>query len=144
MMVQRCTNPKATKYPRYGAIGVRVSEAWLSFPQFLADMGKRPTGTTLDRFPNNGGHYEPGNCRWATITEQQRNTRSNVLVMFKGRTQCINAWGAELGITPSVLSYRIRAGWGDRAFTEPVKYGNRVVTKETARAPLSDGALVQP
>lgn len=75
-MHQRCRNPKCRQYKWYGARGVRVCERWESFENFLADMGERPNGKTLDRIDGEGD-YEPGNCRWATSSEQQRN-RSNV------------------------------------------------------------------
>lgn len=74
-MIGRCSNPKNVKWKYYGALGVRVCERWLSFENFLADMGARPTGTTIDRYPNNAGNYEPGNCRWATSIEQRHNRR---------------------------------------------------------------------
>jgi len=69
-MKQRCQNPHNIKYKYYGARGIKVCKRWQLFENFLADMGLRPRGNTLDRFPNNHGNYEPGNCRWAT-TEQQ-------------------------------------------------------------------------
>jgi hypothetical protein len=76
-MIQRCTNPKRHNYKWYGARGVTVCERWrMSFDAFLADMGDRPKGTTLDRFPNKEGNYEPGNCRWASQREQMRNSRN--------------------------------------------------------------------
>lgn len=74
-MIQRCHNPKDTKWPLYGARGVKVCERWRSFENFLADMGERPPETSIDRYPDNDGNYEPGNCRWATIWEQNRNLR---------------------------------------------------------------------
>lgn len=76
-MKQRCTNPKNPGYLDYGGRGIRVAVAWLSFANFLADMGVRPRGTTLDRV-DNAGNYEPGNCRWATRSAQNRNRRDSL------------------------------------------------------------------
>jgi hypothetical protein len=76
MMNARCNNPKATGYENYGGRGITVCERWRRFENFLADMGPRPAGTTLDRWPNNDGNYEPGNCRWATRAQQLGNRRA--------------------------------------------------------------------
>lgn len=73
-MIQRCTNPKNHKYPNYGARGITVCERWLTFENFLADVGERPDGLTLDR-KDNDGNYEPGNVRWATHKQQANNRR---------------------------------------------------------------------
>lgn len=77
MMIQRCTNPKATGYENYGGRGIKVSPRWRSFKRFLEDMGQRPPGTTLDRIDTNGD-YEPDNCKWSTKSEQQRNRRDSL------------------------------------------------------------------
>ena len=72
-MWQRCTNPAIHNFSSYGGRGISVCERWRSFDLFLADMGERPEGTSIDRFPARDGNYEPGNCRWATATQQARN-----------------------------------------------------------------------
>lgn len=73
-MIQRCTNPNNPGYAAYGGKGIAVHPAWRSFVSFLEDMGERPSlEHSLDRYPNRRGNYEPGNCRWATRSEQNSN-----------------------------------------------------------------------
>jgi hypothetical protein len=75
-MKDRCLNPNGSRYSSYGGAGIRVCGRWdNSFLHFLADMGPRPPRTSLDRFPDPNGNYEPGNCRWATAKEQRHNRR---------------------------------------------------------------------
>jgi hypothetical protein len=119
-MIERCTSPKSEKWPLYGGRGIRVCERWLAFESFLADMGERPSPRhTLDRIDNDKG-YEPGNCRWATQREQQRNRRNNRVLTYLGETMCLAAWADRVGLSVGTLGYRVRSGWPlDRALSEP-------------------------
>jgi hypothetical protein len=73
-MLQRCFNPKATGYKHYGGRGITVCERWLSFANFLADMGPRQAGYSIER-NNVNGSYEPDNCEWIPLADQPKNRR---------------------------------------------------------------------
>jgi hypothetical protein len=85
-MKERCLDPNLKSFKDYGGRGITVCDRWLnSFPNFLADMGPRPTPKhSIDRIGNNG-NYEPGNCRWATWDVQSRNMRGRTIT-FSGET----------------------------------------------------------
>jgi hypothetical protein len=74
-MKQRCFNPRHLKYPDYGGRGITVCEYYIDVVNWYADLGDPPPGMSLNRIDNDG-NYEPGNVRWATCCEQQRNRRS--------------------------------------------------------------------
>lgn len=105
-MIERCTNPKAIRFERYGARGIGVCDRWKNFQNFIADMGERKDGTSLDRIDNNKG-YEPGNCRWATSTEQARNRSVTRLMTVNGATKPVAEWAAIAGVSRNTLIARI-------------------------------------
>jgi hypothetical protein len=108
---RRCSQPNDKDYATYGARGIRVCERWhASFDAFLADMGERPQGTSIDRIDFRG-HYEPGNCRWADITTQIRNRSNTVRLTLNGQTQTIQEWSEQTGIKYTTIRSRIRKGW---------------------------------
>jgi hypothetical protein len=75
-MIRRCEDPKIDSYRWYGACGIKVCERWHDFANFLADMGPKPTrGHSIERVDNHIG-YQPGNCHWATLSEQAENRRN--------------------------------------------------------------------
>lgn len=119
-MMQRCNNPKASNYYRYGAIGITVCERWQDFASFLTDMGECACKEmTLDRI-DSSKDYEPGNCRWATQAEQNRNRPSHAVILaYNGAAKSLTDWAHEIGITPNTLRMRIKKlGWSvEKALT---------------------------
>lgn len=103
---QRCSNPNNPAYKDYGERGIRVEFA--SFEEFLADIGARPSpDLSLDRI-NNDGHYEAGNVRWATRSQQIANSRHAHYVTHNNETLLSKDWSDRLGIRSSTMSYRLQ------------------------------------
>jgi hypothetical protein len=110
-MRARCGNPDHPAFNDYGGRGITVCERWNDFANFLSDMGPKPSPRhEIDRI-NNGGNYEPDNCRWATRVVQHNNKRNNRLLTIGGRTQTIAQWARESSIDPGKLLQRVNAGW---------------------------------
>lgn len=110
-MRKRCCDSTHFAFDRYGGRGIDVCPEWLaSFEAFFSDMGPRPTPAhSLERVENNRG-YSPDNCVWADKKTQNRNTRQNRLVTFRGKTQCVSAWAEELGLPYQRTWGMIRSG----------------------------------
>lgn len=124
-MLQRCRDPEHAGYKRYGGRGIAVAEEWIGvagFARFLAHIGPRPSrGFSIDRKKNSLG-YEPGNVRWATRKEQQRNRDCNRLVTAHGKTLCVAEWAERLACAPSAIHDRLDDGWSEEdAVMRPVK-----------------------
>jgi len=113
-MIQRCTNRKNKKYPSYGGRGITVCTRWReSSTAFLTDMGPRPTPEHSLERRDNDGHYEPENCKWATVEDQMSNQRSNRRLTFNDRTLTAAQWARELNCSPMKIYNRLWAGWSD-------------------------------
>jgi hypothetical protein len=108
-MIGRCHSKTNRSFCNYGARGIVVCEEWRSdFAGFLRDMGTRPSPQhTLERM-NNDGNYEPNNCRWATRTEQNRNTRSNVVLLLDGEQMPLSVAAERCGLAYSAVQARLR------------------------------------
>lgn len=120
-MIARCTDQDHDSFEEYGGRGITVCERWLkSFTDFLSDVGKRPSEShSLDRIETNG-NYEPGNVRWATKSQQNRNLRTNALLVLDGKSATAAEWSEITGISPITIATRKRRGWTDeRTLTTP-------------------------
>lgn len=104
LMIKRCHNQHDKAFFRYGMRGIEVCERWrYSFPNFLADMGKKPSPEhSIDRIENDKGYF-PENCRWATKVEQARNTKRNRWYEYNGKRMLFTDWVEELKIPKSTL-----------------------------------------
>lgn len=106
-MRRRCTNPKHGAWPIYGGAGITVCKRWEKFVNFLADMGERPEGTTLDR-KEVEGNYEPKNCVWKTPTEQAENRLTTHWIEYKGKRHSVRAWARLCGCSFSTFYRKLK------------------------------------
>lgn len=122
-MHKRCSNERCRAYKNYGARGIRVCEEWSTpeaFLEWATENGYSP-GMELDRIDNDG-NYEPGNCRFVTKKNNDRNRRTNVFLSAFGETKCIAEWVEDerCVVADKTLRERIKLGWTpERAITEP-------------------------
>jgi hypothetical protein len=121
-MKDRCHNPRNPRFRDYGGRGIRVCEKWRNdFSSFYKDVGHMPSaGYEADR-KNNEGDYDPRNFRWATLKEQARNKRTSHNITYKNQTRTLAEWSEMMGISRSVLHYRLKKGWSvERVLTKKV------------------------
>lgn len=152
-MKSRCYLPHHPEFKNYGGRGITVCDRWRfgengvpAFECFFADMGPRPSkGHSIDRYPDNDGNYEPGNCRWATSLEQNRNRGDNRLVQIKGETLPLSAAIEKYGSAkPKTITQRLNHGYGaEEALLTPA-FGisrlphNRLLTEDQVRSIFFD------
>lgn len=106
----RCSNPSQEGYALYGGRGIAVCERWNNFPQFLADMGPKPSRAhTIDRRENTDS-YEPATCRWASTMEQCLNRSNIVMVQVDGQELCLSHAADRAGLSRTTVAKRRRAG----------------------------------
>ena len=127
MMKQRCENRNNPKYPSYGGRGITVCARWESFDAFLADMGERQVGFSIERLDNDG-HYEPGNCVWASRKTQQRNRSTCKRVHYLGQEmKLLDVVALSNTTVPyATVYFRLAAGWDLlRALHQPLSHTGR-------------------
>lgn len=110
-MRRRCMTPTSKAFPAYGGRGISICDRWNSFAAFVADMGPRPVGYSLDRIDNDGG-YSPENCRWADKKTQQRNQRRAVYVIVDGRRRRAIELAELAGVKTDTIIERAARGLG--------------------------------
>lgn len=105
----RCNNHRHVSYPYYGGRGIKVCPRWDCFEAFLEDMGERPEGMSIERLDVNGD-YCPENCVWIPLIEQNKNTRRNVQVTYKGRAMIALDFAREIGRKPGLVYRWLKQG----------------------------------
>lgn len=127
-IMARCNNPNHKAYKDYGGRGIKVCDEWhdyLTFKQWVLDT-KKEEGLTIDRIDVDGD-YCPQNCRWATMKEQSRNRRSNILIEYNGKKQILTDWCNELGLDYKFIHNRLfKLHWTfEKAISTPVNENKR-------------------
>lgn len=126
-MKMRCYNKDSSDFKDYGGRGIKVCKRWLKFENFLADMGRRPPGTSIDR-KDNDGDYSPNNCRWATPEEQANNKSNSKKYKYLGELLSLPQIARACGVQRSTLRRRLfDLGWPLLKATQPVTAERRTL-----------------
>lgn len=131
-MHSRCYREKDPSYKYYGGRGIKVCKEWHNIENFEKWVESNPyqKGMTLDRIDSNGD-YEPSNCRWATMFEQDKNRRNSVLIEHNGETHNITEWAIKTGINRSTLSNRYwRGDRGEKLFRRTENHSGKKWVKD--------------
>lgn len=142
---RRCYSESCPDYKYYGGRGITICDRWLeSFDNYLADMGLRPEGMTLERVDNDGP-YSPENCIWASRAVQGNNTRQVKRISYKGKTQTVSEWERELGWKAGTLKARLGPlnYTVDEAFTKPIRCGGLLPGRTYNRRKQQDFSKVK-
>lgn len=107
--VERCTNPKHSRWHQYGGRGITVCDRWMQFENFKADMWPRPLGSQIDRIDNDSG-YSPDNCRWATVRQNANNTRRNKHVVYSGERFTYAEFARKIGVNDDLVREKAASG----------------------------------
>lgn len=134
-MRQRCKNPRCKAYSDYGGRGIDICREWDVFETFLADMGPRPAGASLDRIDNDKG-YSPQNCRWASKSQQINNRRLSILYEYDGVSRPLIEWALLAGVPYKTFWHRYKVGKrGSELLSSFIRGGGR---PRTASSRLCD------
>lgn len=120
-MRRRCLTPTYKQWSDYGGRGISICPEWDSFHQFVADMGERPQGTSIDRIDNDGP-YAPWNCRWATRLEQSRNQRTTKRVEIDGKSYLVCELANKYGLKHETIEDRANKGMSFEQTVKKTRY----------------------
>jgi len=137
-MVDRCNDPKDRAFTRYGGRGIKVCKRWLNFEKFYEDMGDKPSPKHSIERIDNDGPYSPKNCKWANFYEQARNKRSNRIIEYNGKKQCLADWAKNMGLTSGGLFARLTKMSVTEAITQKHRYWKSALKKKKLQAAFSE------
>jgi len=118
-MLSRCRKPNNPSFNHYGGRGIKVCERWQTFTNFYADMGDPPSQEYSIERINVNGDYEPTNCKWATMKEQQNNRTSNRFIIFRDEKLTISQFSERVGVAPDTMKHRLDSGWSVERAANP-------------------------
>ena len=128
-MIQRCCNPNAKNYPRYGGRGITICEEWKEFKNFYdwSKISGYTDNLTIESLDNNG-NYCPENCTWITKQNQMRNTRRNHYIKYNDEELTLTEWARKFDMNVETLRYQVN----HNNFKSFVSYYNKIKENDNA------------